>query len=85
MIATTVTAIQTLYSTLPSTGIVVQAAGHHRRDSERVDLHLVVDVPNIKQPKDCGVFAIAYAYHASLGDDLSMFDQKMKQHLQICF
>ena len=31
-------------------------------DGERVDPHLVVDVPNIKQQhgtKDCGVFAIA--------------------------
>ena len=61
-------------------------------DGERVDPHLVVDVPNIKQQdgtKDCsGVFAIAYAYHASLGDDLStiMFDQKkMRQHLETCF
>ena len=60
-------------------------------DDERVDPHLLVDVPNIKQQHgttDCGAFAIAYAYHASLGDDLStiMFDQKkMRQHLETCF
>ena len=60
-------------------------------DGERVDPHLLVDVPNIKQQHgttDCGAFAIAYAYHASLGDDLCtiMFDQKkMRQHLETCF
>ena len=56
-------------------------------DGGRVDPHLVVDVPNIKQQhgtKGCGVLVIAYAYHAALGDNVStiVFDQKkVRQHL----
>ena len=57
---------------------------------EWVDHHVMVDVPNKQQhgTKDCSVFAIAYAYHASLGDDLTtiMFDQtKMREHLERSF
>ena len=37
--------------------------------------------------KDCGLFAIAYAFHAALGDDVIImhFDiSKMRQHLIYC-
>ena len=63
---------------------------HDKCHGERFNPHLVVNVPNIKQQhgtKDRGVFAIAYEYHAALGDDVSIivFDQKMRQHLERCF
>ena len=48
---------------------------HDECHGERFNPHLVVNVPNIKQQhgtKDCGVFAIAYEYHAALGDDVSI-------------
>ena len=37
---------------------------------------------------DCGLFAIAFAYHAARGDDLSKIkfhQEKMRQHLVQCF
>ena len=55
------------------------------------DLRLVVKVPAVQRQlggKDCGVFAIAFAYHAARGDDLSSFtfDQaQLRQHLAMCF
>ena len=41
-----------------------------------------------KGVSDCGPFAIAFAYHAALGDDLRTitFDQdKLRTHLVTCF
>ena len=43
-------------------------------DGEEVDPHLVVHVPPVQQQKgssDRGVYAIAFAVHAALGDDVS--------------
>ena len=37
---------------------------------------------------DCGVFAVAFAYHAAIGDELKriIFDQgQMRKHLLRCF
>ena len=59
--------------------------------TDDVSHHLVVKVPTVQRQvggTDCGVFAIAFAYHAARGDDLSSFtfDQaKMRGHLVTCF
>ena len=42
-------------------------------DGEVVDPHIQVHVPNLPQQQgvaDCGVYAIAYAFHAARGDSL---------------
>ena len=60
-------------------------------DGEVVDPHIAVRIPNIPQQQgvaDCGVYAIAYAFHAARGDDLEemTFDQAtMREHLARCF
>ena len=60
-------------------------------DGEVVDPHITVHVPNIPQQEgiaDCGVYAIAYAWHAARGDNLEemIFEQgKMRDHLVTCF
>ena len=60
-------------------------------DGEEVDPHLVVRIPPVQQQKgssDCGVYAIAFAVHAALGDDIKdlEFDQaQMRNHLLKCF
>ena len=52
--------------------------------------HLIVRFPYTQKQKggsDCGVFAIAFAYHAAMGDNISglQFDQlKMRHHLMKC-
>ena len=52
---------------------------------------LFVDVPYIQQQRrlvDCGVFAIAFAVHLALGDDVTRlnFNQgQMRKHLLKCF
>ena len=59
-------------------------------DGEEVDPHLVVHVPPVQQQNgasDCGVFAIAFAVHKLLGDNLKEieFDQdQMRNHLLGC-
>ena len=59
-------------------------------DGEEVDPHIKVYVPAIQQQtgdNDCGVFAVAYAFHALLGDNIETleFDQsKMRLHLLDC-
>ena len=59
-------------------------------DGEEVDPHIVVHIPPVQQQDgddDCGVFAIAFALHAILGDDLKNveFDQsQMRSHLLDC-
>ena len=50
---------------------------------------MVEQMPEQQQQngKDCGLFAIAYAFHAALGDDVTImhFDiSKMRQHLIYC-
>ena len=53
--------------------------------------YLVVKTPAVQHQlggKDCGVFVIAFAYHATRGDDISSFtfDQtQMRRHLVTCF
>ena len=52
---------------------------------------LSVNIPSILQQEgseDCGVFAIAYAYHAARNDDIStiFFNQDpTRKHLEKCF
>ena len=52
--------------------------------------HLIVQFPYTPKQKggsDCGVFAIAFAFHAAMGDNISgfQFDQlKMRRHLMKC-
>ena len=52
---------------------------------------LEINVPAVQLQqgvKDCGVFAIAFAYHAARGDNLSNIkfqQEKMRQHLVHCF
>ena len=52
--------------------------------------HLVVKTPPVQRQlgdKDCGVFAIAFAYHAARGNDLSGFtfnQAEMRPHLVTC-
>ena len=52
---------------------------------------LCVELPNVQQQNgvtDCGLFAIAFAVHLALGDDVAKlnFDQaEMRHHLQQCF
>ena len=60
-------------------------------DGEEVDPHLIVHIPPVQQQKgssDCGVYAIAFAVHAALGDDVEHleFDQtQMRNYLLQCF
>ena len=60
-------------------------------DGEEVDPHLIVHIPPVQQQKgsnDCGVYAIAFAVHAALGDDVKHleFNQtQMRNHLLQCF
>ena len=60
-------------------------------DGEDVDPHIIVHIPPVQQQirkSDCGVYAIAFALHAALGDDLKYmeFDQpQMRAHLLQCF
>ena len=65
-----------------------------REDEEGDELDLptlFVDVPYIQQQRglvDCGVFAIAFAVHLALGDDVTRlnFNQgQMRKHLLKCF
>ena len=52
---------------------------------------LSVKVPSVQQQRgytSCGLFAIAFAFHAARGDDLtkiSFHQDKMRQHLAKCF
>ena len=52
---------------------------------------LAVQIPPVQQQNgsnDCGLFAIAFALHAALGDNVEEleFDQsKMRDHIQKCF
>ena len=52
--------------------------------------HLIVQFPCTQKQKggsDCGVFAIAFAFHTAMGDNISglQFDQlKMRRHLMKC-
>ena len=60
-------------------------------DGEEVDPYLNVHIPPVQQQtgsSDCGVYAIALAVHAALGDDVKHleFDQtRMRNHLLHCF
>lgn len=59
-------------------------------DGEECDPQLGVSIPNVQQQSgssDCGLFAIAFALHSILGDDVAKieFDQKrMRKHLLKC-
>ena len=61
------------------------------KDVESTDPELVVKVTKVQQQlgiSDCGVFAIVFALHVALGDNLQkiMFDQsQMRHHLLRCF
>ena len=53
---------------------------------------LTINCPSVQQQKggsmNCGVFEIAYAYHAARGDDVSTlkFDEsRMRNHLLNCY
>ena len=52
---------------------------------------LPMKVPSVQQQRDytfCGLFAIAFVFHAARGDDLtriSFHQDKMRQHLAKCF
>ena len=52
---------------------------------------LEINVPAVQLQqgvKDCGIFTIAFAYHAARGDNLSNIkfqQEKMHQHLVHCF
>ena len=52
--------------------------------------HLILQFPYTQQQKggrDCGVFAIAFVFHAAMGDNVSglQFDQlKMRHNLMKC-
>ena len=60
-------------------------------DEEDEETVLTVHVPYVQQQiggKDCGVFAIAFALHLCLGQELAdiRFEQsRMRQHLLRCF
>ena len=59
-------------------------------DGEVVDPHIPVHIPNLPQQgvTDCGVYAIAYAFHAASGDNLEEIEfqqEKMREHLVGCF
>ena len=59
-------------------------------DGEVVDPHIQVHIPDLPQQQgvaDCGVYAIAYAFHAARGDsleDIEFEQDKMRQHLARC-
>ena len=50
-----------------------------REDGEVVDPHIPVHIPNLPQQgvTDCGVYAIAYAFHAASGDNLKFQQEKI--------
>ena len=85
-----------LYNSLSSTTLSAELAeqlariyGHLKGSVEDGGL-TVHHIPVQKQKgvSDCGPFAIAFAYHAALGDDLQTitFDQdKLRTHLVTCF
>ena len=60
-------------------------------EGEQVDPHIKIHVPAVQQQRgrdDCGIFAIAFALHSLLGDQLLEieFDQgRMRGHLLECF
>ena len=60
-------------------------------DGEEIDPILEVSIPYVQQQqgkRDCGLFAVAFALHAALGNDLQniVFDQmRMRSHLLACF
>ena len=60
-------------------------------DGDEMDPILEVNIPYVQQQqgkRDCGLFAIAFALHAAMGDDIKKitFDQpKMRCHLLECF
>ena len=88
--------IYSLYKSLSSTTLSAELAeqpariyGHLKGSVEDGGL-TVHHIPVQKQKgvSDCGPFAIAFAYHAALGDDLQTitFDQdKLRTHLLTCF
>ena len=75
-------------------GLSEQLASMYRlavEDEEDEETVLMVHVPYVQQQiggKDCGVFAVAFALHLSLGQELAdiRFDQsRMRQRLLRCF
>jgi hypothetical protein len=53
---------------------------------------LTINCPSVQQQKrgsmNCGVFTIAYAYHAARGDDVSKLkldESRMRNHLLNCY
>ena len=60
-------------------------------EEEDVYKFLQIEVPAVQMQQgetDCGLFVIAFAYHAARGDDLSKIkfhQEKMRQHLVQCF
>lgn len=60
------------------------------REDREVDPHLTVHIPPVQQQQgvdNCGIFAIAFALHALLGDKMeeTEFDQhQMRAHLLDC-
>ena len=61
------------------------------QEEEDGDKFLTVKVPAVQQQTgkvDCGIFAIAFAYHAASGDnpaELQFQQERMRDHLLQCF
>ena len=74
-----------------SVSLTHQLALVYRAQVRTDDQTLCAYVPTVQQQQggvDCGVFAIAFALHIALGDDLEniIFEQSsMRQHLLTCF
>ena len=70
---------------------VYRALSTVEEDGEEVDPYLIVHIPPVQQQtgsSDCGVYAIAFAVHAALGDDvkhLELDQTRMRSHLLQCF
>ena len=71
--------------------LIYRALITEEEDGEDVDPHLAVHIPPTQQQNggsDCGIYAIAFALHAALGDDVKVleFDQpQIRAHLLNCF
>lgn len=74
---------------LLTTSLEIQLAQMY--GAARKNNHLIIKQMRVQQQsngRDCGLFAIAYAFHASLGDDLTKLNfncNQMRQHLINCF
>ena len=97
MVSSFLDGVISLYNSLSSNTLTLSAElaeqlariyGHLKGSVEDGGLTVHIPVQKQKGVSDCGPFAIVFAYHAALRDDLQTitFDQnKLRTHLVTCF